>query len=306
MTIDKFSNLKITADGSERAYVDPLDLKTVWFNTGTRCNLTCENCYIESSPTNDELIYINDNEVKIFLTEIKKDFPQVQLIGLTGGEPFLNPFIMKIIESILNTGLDILVLTNAFKAIERHFDQLEKLTSLYKDKLHIRISLDHYTNELHEKERGEKTFDRTLKNIKKLFDQKTNISIAGRSLIHEDQNESKLNYQNLFQTKGVTLDEEKIVIFPEMNLKKNVPEITTACWDILKVSPSQQMCASERMIVKRKGQDNLTVLPCTLIAYDERFDMGQSLKQSKQRVYLCHKFCAQFCVLGGASCSAVK
>ncbi|EQC49302.1 radical SAM domain protein [Bacteriovorax sp. BSW11_IV] len=306
MTIDKFSDLKITADGSERAYVDPLHLKTVWFNIGTRCNLTCENCYIESSPTNDELVYINDSEVKIFLNEIQKDFTHVQLIGLTGGEPFLNPSIMKIIESVLSTGLDILVLTNAFKAVERHLDKLSELTKLYQDKLHIRISLDHYTKELHEKERGEKTFERTLQNIQKLYNQKINISIAGRSLMSEKQNESKAHYHHLFQKMGVQLSEDKMVIFPEMDLNKSVPEITTACWDILKVSPSQQMCASERMIVKRKGQDNLTVLPCTLIAYDERFNMGHSLKEGNQRVYLCHKFCAQFCVLGGASCSAVK
>ena len=33
----------------------------------------------------------------------------------------------------------------------------------------------------------------------------------------------------------------------------DVPEITTACWGILKKSPDSVMCASSRMVVKRKG-----------------------------------------------------
>ena len=50
----KFENQKITAKGEPRASVKLNKLKTLWFNTGTLCNLTCDNCYIESSPKNDK------------------------------------------------------------------------------------------------------------------------------------------------------------------------------------------------------------------------------------------------------------
>jgi len=63
------------------------------------------------------------------------------------------------------------------------------------------------------------------------------------------------------------------------------------------------MCAHERMVVKRKGATHPVVLPCTLIAYDKDFELGITLEESFQRVYLNHPYCAQFCVLGGASCS---
>ena len=43
------------------------------------------------------------------------------------------------------------------------------------------------------------------------------------------------------------------------------------------------MCATSRMVVKRKGEDKPTVLPCTLIPYDQRFDMGATLAQSIER-----------------------
>ena len=85
-----------------------------------------------------------------------------------------------------------------------------------------------------------------------------------------------------------------------MSTTREVPESTTACWDILGVFPEQQMCATERMVVKRKGSEHPIVLPCTLIAYDKAFEMGNTLKESFQRVYLNHPYCAQFCVLGGA------
>jgi hypothetical protein len=104
---------------------------------------------------------------------------------------------------------------------------------------------------------------------------------------------------------GITVSNgENIVIFPEMSTDQDVPEITTDCWDILNVKANDQMCATERMVVKRKGTDTPVVLPCTLIAYDEQFELGNTLKESFQKVYLNHPYCAQFCVLGGASCSA--
>ena len=59
----KFQDSLVTADGSERAVVALSRPETLWFNTGTLCNITCANCYIESSPRNDRLVYITAAEV---------------------------------------------------------------------------------------------------------------------------------------------------------------------------------------------------------------------------------------------------
>jgi hypothetical protein len=102
------------------------------------------------------------------------------------------------------------------------------------------------------------------------------------------------------------------MLLPEMDAGYDGPEITTKCWDILKKSPSDMMCASSRMVVKRKGAHGPVVLPCTLLPYDEAFEMGPSLESASRAegamfdrgaVKLCHKHCAKFCVLGGGSCS---
>jgi hypothetical protein len=87
-------------------------------------------------------------------------------------------------------------------------------------------------------------------------------------------------------------------------MKVEVPEITTACWGILNKSPDGLMCASSRMVIKRKGAKRPAVLACTLLPYDPQFELGATLAEAEQDVALNHPHCAKFCVLGGASCSA--
>jgi uncharacterized Fe-S cluster-containing radical SAM superfamily protein len=306
-SVDKFQDPLLTAAGEQRAYVELQSLKTLWFNTGSLCNLTCDNCYIESSPHNDRLAYISAKEVEASLQEIQDLELDTTLIGYTGGEPFLNPEFLEILDLTLARGFDALVLTNGFRRIERYKSELLALKTKYGAALQIRISLDHHTAQLHEKERGSKTFAPTMKTAKWLFDNGFRLSIAGRAIEGESSEQALLGYQGLFDEIGLPLDAGKpanLVIFPEMDLDKEVPEITVKCWAILDQKPEQQMCASERMIVKRKGHAQPTVLPCTLLAYDEQFNLGTSLATAATRVQLNHKFCAQFCVLGGASCSS--
>ena len=84
----KFRDPLITARGEPRAHVALKALETLWFNTGTLCNLTCQNCYIESSPKNDRLAYLTIAEVARYLDEIEELQLGTELIGFTGGEPF--------------------------------------------------------------------------------------------------------------------------------------------------------------------------------------------------------------------------
>lgn len=306
---EKFQDMKITAKGEERGYVEFTGLKNLWFNTGTLCNLTCENCYIESSPKNDSLSYINSDDVFPYLEEIQSknlENCSVDTIGFTGGEPFLNPNMIDILDLVLKHGFKSLVLTNGVNVITRVSDKLLSLNKTYPGQLRLRVSLDHYTEEVHEKERGKGTFKKALDSLRWLSENQFHISVAGRSLIHESQEQAHQGFQNLLKENGIELDlgPDTLVIFPEMDSGKDVPEITTQCFDILNVKPENQMCSSERMVVKKKGQAKPVVMPCTLLAYDQQFKMGERLQDSFDRVYLNHHFCAEFCILGGASCSS--
>jgi hypothetical protein len=68
-------------------------------------------------------------------------------------------------------------------------------------------------------------------------------------------------------------------------------------------APESVMCASSRMVVKRRGAERPAVLACTLLAYDARFELGATLAEARGPVSLNHPHCASFCVLGGAACS---
>jgi len=98
-------------------------------------------------------------------------------------------------------------------------------------------------------------------------------------------------------------DPVRLMVFPEMDARVDVPEITEACWGILHKSPDDVMCASSRMVVKRKGAAAPAVLACTLLPYDSAFELGATLRDASGPVALNHPHCAKFCVLGGAACS---
>jgi uncharacterized Fe-S cluster-containing radical SAM superfamily protein len=317
ISVEKFTDPDITAKGEPRATVGLDRLETLWFNTGSLCNIACINCYIESSPSNDRLAYLTAAEVTAFLDEIVGDEIGTSEIGFTGGEPFLNPEILEMLEAALARGFEVLVLSNAMQPMQR--PRLKKgllaLKQRYGDKLRIRVSLDHYTAELHEAERGVKTFAKTLAGLDWLAVNGFNIAIAGRTCWHELDEEARAGYGGLIRARGWPIDPDDpkaLVLLPEMDGSFDVPEITTACWGILDKKPSDMMCAKSRMIVKRKGASRPVVLPCTLLPYDQQFEMGDTLGAAgvvdggmfvQGEVKLCHPHCAKFCVLGGGSCS---
>jgi pyruvate-formate lyase-activating enzyme len=302
----KFQDPFITAKGERRAHVALEALKTLWFNTGTLCNLTCENCYIESSPRNDRLVYLTTAEVVEYLDETEREGLGTELIGFTGGEPFMNPSLPAMLEEALSRGYRVLVLTNAMKPMHKKKPAMLALREHYGDRLTIRVSIDHYGREVHERERGKRSWPPTIDGFKWLAENGFSLNVASRYLSGEPEVELRRGFARLFTELGVELDAEDpvaLTIFPEMDAKVDVPEITEACWGILNKSPSDLMCATARMVLKHNGAAHPTVVECTLVPYDPQFDLGRTLVAARDSVQLNHPHCAKFCVLGGASCA---
>lgn len=302
----KFRDPAVTARGERRASVTLTDLRTLWLNTGTLCNLTCTNCYIESNPRNDALVYLTRAEAKAYLEEIAAAGWPTREIGLTGGEPFMNRDVPGILADILEGGFRALVLTNAMRPMQRHRAALLRLRERHGARLSLRVSLDHYGRDVHEAERGAGTWEPALRGLLWLAANGFDVSVAGRGLSGEGEDRLRAGYARLFAEQGLGIDAAdpaRLVLFPEMDARRDVPEITEACWGILGRSPDQMMCAGSRMVVKRKGAERPTVVACTLLPYDPRFDLGPTLAGAHGPVVLNHPHCARFCVLGGASCS---
>lgn len=302
----KFLDPDHTATGEERAWVSMGRLRTLWFNTGTLCNLACPHCYIESSPRNDRLAYLTAAEAAGYLDEIEREGLGTEVIGFTGGEPFLNRELEAMLGKALERGFRVLVLTNAMKPMVRAQRWLLGLRRGHGDRLGLRVSLDHYAAPVHDGERGPGSWDAALAGLRWLHGAGFPISIATRRLSGEDEAAMRAGFARLFASLGLALDAddpEMLVVFPEMDGDADVPEITTRCWGLLGRSPESLMCAGSRMVVKRKGAAAPVVVACTLIPYDRRFEMGRSLVEAAAPVSLSHPHCARFCVLGGGSCA---
>jgi molybdenum cofactor biosynthesis enzyme MoaA len=300
---NKFKDQKVTADGSNRAFIEARNIKTLWFNTGTLCNIECKNCYIESSPKNDSLAYLTFDEVKSFIDEAIDKNLGTNEIGFTGGEPFMNKDIMKMIDYSLRKRLKVLVLSNAMKPM---LNRTKELIKLNHPNLIVRVSIDHYEKEKHEEIRGKNTYDVMLQGLKWLNENNFNYTLATRLLWNEKEEDLRKNFGTFIKNNNLRLDTnspKELVTFAEMDEKIDTPEITTSCWDILNKDPNDVMCSWSRMVVRKKNSKNPSVIACTLLPYADEFDLGETLTNSLQKIYLNHKHCSKFCVLGGSSCS---
>jgi uncharacterized Fe-S cluster-containing radical SAM superfamily protein len=301
----KFRDPARTASGEPRASVRLAALETLWLNTGTLCNIECGHCYIESSPRNDRLAYLRLVDALPLLDEVRAAGWPTQAIGLTGGEPFLNPDILELLDACLARGFRVLVLTNAMRPMMRHARALLALRARSEPGPTFRVSVDHYTAAVHEAERGPRSFEATLAGLRWLLEGGFAASVAGRTFSGESETLLREGYARLFAERGLAVDAHDpaaLVLFPEMDERADVPEITTSCFDKLGVDPGSLMCATSRMVVKRRGEEWPVVLPCTLLPYDRGFELGRTLADSAGPVALNHPHCARFCVLGGGSC----
>jgi predicted phosphodiesterase len=264
-------------------------LETLWINTGTLCNITCVDCFMESSPVNDALGYF---PLAAFLALLET---APEEIGFTGGEPFMNPDILAMLEAALAAGRRVLVLTNAMRPMLRHQAALARLLADFSGRLRLRVSLDHYLPARHDELRGQGSFAASLKGVRFLAEAGPGLTVAARTPWGETEAMMRAGFGALFAEEGVALDPAALVLFPEMDVSSPAPPVTAAA---LAAVPAEKpvMCASSRMVVWRKGAEAASFTPCTLLP-------GRDLVDARAPVTLDHPFCGQFCVYGGASCA---
>lgn len=303
----KFSDPLRTLRGEPRAQVAFGGLRTLWVNTGTLCNITCASCYIESSPRNDALVYFSVAELRAFLDEAQARGEPLEEVGFTGGEPFMNRDLPAMLEEVLGRGLRALVLTNGMKPMRQYEAALLRLRG---ERLTLRVSLDHFDAAIHDAERGAGSFAIAIDGLSWLSEQGFRTHVAGRAGFASPPGTGdaamRAGFHAIFAAHGIHIsadDPVALMLFPEMDARRDVPEITEACWGILGKSPDSLMCASARMVVKRRGAAAPAVLACTLLAYDARFELGGTLAEAARPLALNHPNCATFCVLGGGACS---
>lgn len=162
------------------------------------CNLRCAHCYQEG-------YYFEDLPLKKLydiaqqISNALKKWNMLGRISLTGGEPFLSPHLLALVEYIeADPNIKQFdILTNGTCITETHIDALKKCEKLRQ----IQISLDGPTESTHDAVRGSGTFKRVLENIQKL--QKNDIEISFMFTLMRQNKEYAAQIIDFAETCGV-------------------------------------------------------------------------------------------------------
>lgn len=85
-----------------------------------------------------------------------------------------------------------------------------------------------------------------------------------------------------FDTLAVEIDAlhpGRLVLFPDLEDSIEVAEISETSWWIIGKAPETVMCATSRMVARRKEDPDPRVIALTLPAGDRRFDLGSALAE---------------------------
>jgi len=293
-----------TSAGHPRGFIHTHALDELWFHTGTACNLACPFCLEGSKPGDDRLQLMRFDDAQPFIDEAVA--LSVKQFSFTGGEPFINKDIIRILDYALRYR-PCLVLTNATEPLIKRIGQLESLLN-HTHPLHFRVSLDHHDAAIHDQGRGEGMFAEALEGMRQLHTMGFHLSVANQMLPDMPPEEVSQRFASIFRNAGLPENLHRVE-FPEFYPPETVvsaPQITQNCMTDFQTESSRRefMCAFSRMVVKQNHR--CRVYACTLVDDDPDYALADTLTESlKISVSMKHHRCYS-CFKFGASCSEMK
>jgi radical SAM protein with 4Fe4S-binding SPASM domain len=128
------------------------------------CNLHCPHCYVDAAHKTSNELSVDEhrNLAHQIRNELTPDPSLHYRVNLTGGEPFVHPHIMDIIDAYAAVGLEISISTNALLVRDSLIPVLAEKGIIFQ------VSLDGAVAETHDRNRGEGSFEKTVATIRKL------------------------------------------------------------------------------------------------------------------------------------------
>jgi radical SAM protein with 4Fe4S-binding SPASM domain len=138
-------------------------LQELWIYTNNSCNLRCKHCFISAGEINkDEM---STDQIKALVDEAEG--LGVFRFYFTGGEPFLRKDVFELIEYILRTNKnELIILSNGTLFGE---GRLKKLKKFKNRNLTLQVSLDGPNPDINDATRGKGSFVKALDGIKGLI-----------------------------------------------------------------------------------------------------------------------------------------
>src|SRR5919199_4568342 len=275
-------------------------LDDLWFQVaGTLCNLACRHCFISCSPHNRSFGFLD-------LETIQKALDRSAELGVkeyyfTGGEPFLHPDMVAILETTLRYG-PATVLTNGTVFKEAWLERLRRAEEASPYSLEFRVSIDGFSATTNDPVRGPGTFARALRGVRQLVAHGF-LPIITAARTRDDQDDATLFEGFVSLLRGLGYDRPRVKILPTLRLgaeaerqrgyraeERVTPELLEG------VDRGQLICSHSRVVSDR----GVHVCPILLEAPDAR--LGSTLAESLGPYPLRHHTCYT-CYQYGSLCS---
>jgi len=159
--VEKYKEYKAIPSSFRGPIFVPIDLTY-------RCNLRCSYCYVASPEKTDEL---DTKELKNVIDDLVK----MKMFGLCfcGGEPTIREDFFYLLEYAVSKGLYVNAVSNG-TLITDSFAKRLKETGIFS----IQISIDGSNKEIHDRLRGEHSFNKAIGAVKSLVKAEIPVSIS--------------------------------------------------------------------------------------------------------------------------------
>ena len=142
----------------------PTGIEIFQINLGYMCNMTCKHCHVDAGPDRKEIM--SKETLELCLDAIQDS--SIQTVDLTGGAPEMNPHFRWFVNEVSKLNKHIIVRSNLTILDTRKFEDLPQFMA---DRgVEITCSLPFYSKRRTDNQRGEGTYDKSMKVLKVLND----------------------------------------------------------------------------------------------------------------------------------------
>jgi AdoMet-dependent heme synthase len=276
-----------------------LHLDTLWIQVaGTLCNLACTHCFVTCGPGEDRHSLMSRLEVAARVREglalgVKEFY-------FTGGEPFLHPHMIEILEDTLSHG-PCTVLTNGTLVTARLAEALWRLEQGTRFSLEIRVSLDGHHAEDHDAFRGSGSFARAVAGARALAARGLLPIVTATQNTAEAPEQVRERYLEMLRSAGIARPRLKVLpmflLGREARRTRGYQEVETlADLPLAAFDPERLQCSSCRVAT------SLGVFVCPLLVDEPGGRMGGRLDETLGSFTLSHGACYT-CHVTGMTCA---
>ncbi|MDR9364279.1 MAG: arsenosugar biosynthesis radical SAM protein ArsS [Balneolaceae bacterium] len=138
----------------------PTGIEIFQINVGYMCNMTCKHCHVDAGPDRQEIMTKETLEYCLDALE----HSDIETVDLTGGAPEMNPHFRWFVDEVAKMGKDIIVRSNLTILDTRKFEDLPQFMADHG--VEITCSLPFYNKRRTDAQRGEGTYDKSMKVLK--------------------------------------------------------------------------------------------------------------------------------------------